>query len=793
MTLPTPLLPLAAWPQFVVWRLVDGKKLPYSPLHGGLASSTNPADWGTYDQAKAAAVGAAGIGFVFTERDPFWFLDIDGAYDAKAQAWSAVALELCAALAGAAVEVSQSGTGLHLIGSGRAPEGHGNRNQALHLELYTKERFVALTGTNAQGNAATDLTAPLAAVAAKFFIRSSAGRADEWTTEPCDGWAGPEDDDTLLERAFRSQPGGAQGAFGTGNVGFTELFTADADALGAKWPSSTGGAYDGSSADQSFANMLAFWTGKNCERMERIMRMSALARPKWDDHATYLQNTILNACGTVTSVYNRPEREAVTVPPPPPGDVTSDTALLPRNGGLMLKHDQENFFAGCVYVKSLNRVMTRSGDLLDQARFNVEFGGHEFVIAADGKKTSRSAWEALTNNENHSPVIADRICFRPEHGAGGMVHDGGKMLVNSYFPVPPEPIEGDPSKFLEHLKRMLPHGEDCDLLLGWMATAVQRPDEKLQWWPVVQGAEGNFKSFLLLIMERAVGSHYAHTPNMKKMVDGSSNFNGWIDRKLFLGLEEVYAANRREFFEGFKTTVTNLSIPIEGKGIEETTGDNRVNGIITTNHQDGVPVLGSSRRFAAFFCAQQTPEDMVRDGMDSAYVVDLKDWLLGKGEYAAQGNHYGVRVMAWHLHNRKVAARHDPLRMVRAPETSTTEMARRAGLGRVEQEIVEAIEAERTGFAGGWVSSTFLDHLMTSIKGGVPRNKRREMMMALGYDYHPALPDGRVHSVVQPDNARPRLYIKNGHISRNIENQTEAAKAYSKAQGTTGAQSAFGT
>lgn len=791
--LPTPLAPLAAYPQFVVWRLVDGKKLPYSPVHGGLASSTNPKDWGTYEQAAAAG---AGVGFVFTAADPFWFLDIDGAWNAAQQVWSPTALEICAALPGAAMEVSQSGTGLHLIGTGTPPADHANKNTPLHLELYTKERFVALTGTNAQGDASTDLTVPLAQVAAKYFTRSTQGRAAEWTTEPVEQWRGPTDDDALLERAMRSGGQSAASAFGGGSVTFADLFTADVDALGARWPSSTGQAYDASSADQAFANLLAFWTGKDCERMERIMRMSSLARGKWDDHATYLQNTILNAVGAVSNVYvereQRPQRDPVTIPPPAE-PVVEGTDLLPRGGGMMLKHDQENHFAGCVYVKSLNRVMTRMGDLLDQARFNVEFGGHEFVIASDGKKTTRSAWDALTNNENHAPVIADRVCFRPEHGAGGVVRAAGKLLVNSYFPVPPDPIEGDPAPFLNHLKRMLPHGEDCDLLLGWMATAVQRPDEKLQWWPVVQGAEGNFKSFLLLIMSHAVGEHYSHVPNMKKMVEGSSNFNGWIDRKLFLGLEEVYAANRRDFFEGFKTTVTNLTIPIEGKGLEETTGDNRVNGVILTNHPDGVPVLGTSRRFGAFFCAQQTPEDMTRDGMDGAYVVDLKDWLLGKGEYAAKGANFGIRVMAWHLHTRTVEARHNPLRMVRAPETSSTEAARRAGLGRMEQEILEAIEADRTGFSNGWVSSYFLDQLMATSKFGVPRNKRREMMKTLGYDYHPALTDGRVHSVVQPDNAKPRLYIKNGHISRNIESQAEVAKAYTKAQGPGAAQAAFGT
>lgn len=783
--LPTPLAPLLAHRQFVVWRLVDGKKLPYSPVHGGLASSTNPKDWGTYEQAAAAG---AGVGFVFTAADPFWFLDIDGAWNAAQQVWSPTALEICAALSGAAMEVSQSGTGLHLIGTGTPPADHANKNTSIHLELYTKERFVALTGTNAQGSAATDLTGPLAQVAAKYFTRATAGRAAEWTTEPVEGWKGPADDDALLERAMRSGGQSAASAFGSGSVTFADLFTADADALGARWPSSTGQSYDASSADQAFANLLAFWTGKDCERMERIMRLSALARGKWDDHATYLQNTILNAVGAVSNVYVERTREAPPpvqdAPPPQPVAEGAAGGTVPHAGGYMLASHQEDYFAGCIWVQNINKVLTPQGDLLDQARFNVVYAGYEFVTSADGKKTTSSAWTAYTENQNLKPVRADRICFRPEMGAGGLVLDAGKALANTYQPVPHDDLQGDASKFLDHLKRMFPHGEDFEILVSWMASVVQNPGMKAQWWPVVQGAEGNFKSFLLVIMAHAVGSHYAHLPNMEKMIRGGSNFNGWVERKLFLGLDEVYAANRREFFEGFKTTITNRSIAIEGKGIEEVTGDNRANGMIVTNHQTGVPISGRNRRLAAFFAAQQTPADMIRDGMDAAYISDLKDWLFGEGVHAALGANYGIRVVVGHLRTRAIEARLDPARMsIRCPETTSTAAALHAGMGRAEQEVLEAIEEDRIGFAGGWVSSTFLDRLLEHVRANVPQNQRRDFMENLGYLYHPALgTSGRATTNVAPDNKKSRLYLRKGHLALNITEPGEVGRAYTKAQ-----------
>lgn len=791
MMLPEPLQPLAAWPQFVVWRAVWNErrqkwdKLPYSPRTGAMASSVDPETWVTYAEA-AQAKGYDGIGFVFTAADPFWFLDIDDAY-ADGQ-WSPLAQELCARLAGAAVEVSHSGTGLHLIGSGTVPE-HGCRNNSLHLDFFTEERFVALTFSNLSGSAATDKTADISAIAVQYFPPSEHTIAEDWTTEPCEAWAGPEDDAELLQRALAS--GGkatAASAFGGGtqDVTFAHLFAADADVLGAKWPADRAGEpYNASSADQALANALAFWTGKNCERIERIMRLSALARAKWDDRPDWLQTTILKACGFVQQVYvERAARAAVPPPPPLAAEDAKAAGFDARlDGGLMLSHQQLEHFAGCIYIQNLNKVLTPRGELLDQSRFNVRFGGYEFVHSVDGKKTTPNAWTAYTENQAFRPVMADRICFRPEV-AQDLVTDAGMILANTYRAHEADDLEGDASPFLNHMRRMFPNGDDYEKLVSYMASVVQNPGVKAQWWPVVQGAEGNFKSFLLLIMAHAVGQHYAHMPNMEKMVRGGSNFNGWIERKLFLGLDEVYAANRREFFEGFKTTVTNRFIPIEGKGLEEVTGDNRANGMIVTNHKDGVPISGHNRRFAAFFAAQQSPEDMLRDGMDAAYIANLKDWLMGLGAHAALGVNAGIRMVVHHLRTRAVLPQHDISKLsIRCPETTSTATALSASLGLAEQVIQEAIGEERVGFSGGWVSSIWLDRFLEGRRIRLPNSKRREVMQSIGYDYHPALGEhGRVNNITSPDDGKPRLYIRKGHISANIESPAEAAKAYTKAQ-----------
>ena len=133
------------------------------------------------------------MGCLFTDQDPFFFLDIDKCMQPD-NTGSQTATDMCAAFAGAAVEVSQSGKGLHIFGRGTAPV-HGCRNIPLGLEFYTESRFVALTGISALGDANTDCTAVLSRVVPEYFPPSALIVPAEWSEGPVPEWRGPESDD----------------------------------------------------------------------------------------------------------------------------------------------------------------------------------------------------------------------------------------------------------------------------------------------------------------------------------------------------------------------------------------------------------------------------------------------------------------------------------------------------------------------------------------------------------------------------------------------------------------------
>jgi hypothetical protein len=197
--------------------------------------------------------------------------------------------------------------------------------------------------------------------------------------------------------------------------------------------------------------------------------------------------------------------------------------------------------------------------------------------------------------------------------------------------------------------------------------------------------------------------------------------------------------------------------------------------MINSNHKDGLRKHANDRRVAPFYTAQQNASDLRRDKMDGDYFGKLYAWLKNGG-YA---------IVSELLHTMPIADEYNPATgCQRAPITTSTPEAIAMGLGSVEQEIAEAIEQGLPGFAGGWVSSMALDSLLERKRAEklIPRNKRRDLLVNLGYDWHPALDDGRVNNVTLPDGGKPRLFIRGGHPAASITSPAEVQRAYTDAQ-----------
>ena len=834
-----PYAALKAYPQFIIWNLIPDypktRKVPCD-LTGSASSAHDPLNWMSFDEASSLATlmgESYGVGFVFTTTDNLWVIDIDNCLTPDNQ-WSPIAQTLMSLLPGCLVEVSQSGKGLHLIGSGSVPD-HAKKNIPLGLEFYTELRFIALGNMEtAVGSAYLDATPSMPYIVQTYFPPGvTDGAPLDWTTEPVAEWNGIKDDITLINKMVATKS--AASAFGGGGATFENLWFAQGEALARAFPDQYGSrSYDGSSADASLAQMLAFWTGKNCERMERLMRQSLLVRDKWD-REDYLPRTILRACALQVEVHSIPQ--AVEVDPSIPlakmkGKSESqnlyaenvragkiNTTVNPEHQLILGKQSNPSFwidhadktpeelvtmltpaptvtvvteptikqglqyqgatqqiehFKGCIYVISLNKVFTPTGDFLDAARFNARFGGYLFQLDEIGDKTTKKAWEAFTESQLVAYPHADDTWFRPDIAQGLVTVYEGKSYVNTYTPVETERRVGDVGPFLNHIAKLLPVERDQTILISYMAACVQHIGVKFQWCPLIQGAEGNGKSFLTTCLAKSIGERYTHVANVDGLIE---KFKGWMFNNLLIVVNDVYTPeHKKEVLEILKPMITDSRQPKRVMNQDPTTGESYANFMLNSNHKNAIQFTDSARRWCPLYCAQQVKEDLDRDGMNGQYMVNLYSWAKSGG-YA---------VINDFLRTYEIPDEFNPATSCqRAPITSSTKESVQESLGSIEHKLLEVIAEGSIGMMGGWISSAALDKLLTGLRSerSIPTNRRRSLLKALGYDYHPGLSDGRVNSPITIDDGKkPRLYIRDGHPDAALTNHGEIVRAYVSAQ-----------
>ncbi len=143
---------LTPYPQFVVWKYtVEQKKLkkrPYSPKTHLPARTNDPSTWTDVNQAlRALATGRYnGIGFVFSESDPFTGTDLDACVskDGSIAAW---AQEIITTLS-SYTEYSPSKLGVHILTQATLP---GAGRKIGNVEMYAEGRFFTLTTDHIPG------------------------------------------------------------------------------------------------------------------------------------------------------------------------------------------------------------------------------------------------------------------------------------------------------------------------------------------------------------------------------------------------------------------------------------------------------------------------------------------------------------------------------------------------------------------------------------------------------------------------------------------------------------------
>lgn len=294
---------LQSYDQWVCWETIirDDKptKQPIDPTTGTAASATDPDTWGTLDKARShlQAADVDGIGFVFTDDDPFVGIDLDKCRDPDDGSVAPWASRVITQL-NSYTERSPSGTGFHILLEGSVP---GDRKRRGDVEMYDTARYFTVTGDHVT---ATPPSIGRRPTSLADFHREFLESSDDEST------------DKSARQNRQTIRGADTSSLSTRSVDLNNQqliekarSAANGEDFTALWQGSTAGYDSHSEADMALACHLAFWTGGDANRMDKLFRQSGLMRDKWDtkhyaDGSTYGERTIERAQAKVTDHYD---------------------------------------------------------------------------------------------------------------------------------------------------------------------------------------------------------------------------------------------------------------------------------------------------------------------------------------------------------------------------------------------------------------------------------------------------------------------------------------------------------
>lgn len=229
---------LRALPQ---WVCAGPDKIPVSPRTGQAASVTDPATWGTFEEA--CRTGFKHVGFVLAAWDPYCIIDLDNKPEKplSEEEWQRHQKILTAF--DSYTERSASGRGYHIIVKGKLPSGVHRDN----VEVYSSARYMICTGD---------------------VVRNTPIADYQHLLDVLYGEMKPADTVELTER---------DSLLDDGEVVAMAMRAVNAEKFNALCAGDMTGYPSQSEADFALLSIIAYYTPDN-EQVRRLFRMSALGK-----------------------------------------------------------------------------------------------------------------------------------------------------------------------------------------------------------------------------------------------------------------------------------------------------------------------------------------------------------------------------------------------------------------------------------------------------------------------------------------------------------------------------------
>lgn len=219
--------------------------------------------------------------------------------------------------------------------------------------------------------------------------------------------------------------------------------------------------------------------------------------------------------------------------------------------------------------------------------------------------------------------------FRPGDYSRIMEY-GGNRLLNIWTGPDIRPSgkavsRSDAGPFIEFLQRLFPIHEERYYFRDWLAHAVRYPGQRVNATVLLRSEHGVGKGFLAeTLLPGLLGKSSVGTVALGDVV---GQFNDALVGKTLVVIDEVYK-NPESTVNTLKSIQGNKTITLRRKHIPDTTVDNFLNFIMTSNDHFPLPLDREDRRF--WVPAFITHKESMKETM-SFINTTLKPWLLDEG------------------------------------------------------------------------------------------------------------------------------------------------------------------
>ncbi|MGL4516782.1 MAG: DUF5906 domain-containing protein [Shewanella sp.] len=252
-----------------------------------------------------------------------------------------------------------------------------------------------------------------------------------------------------------------------------------------------------------------------------------------------------------------------------------------------------------------------------------------------------------------------------------------------------------------HIAHLLADKREQDILIDYLAHNVQNPGVKKEWAIVLQGVQGDGKSFFAEMMSHVMGSNNVRIMGVETL---ESPFTGWATGQCMTFIEELKLDNLRKYevLNKLKMYVSNPTVEEHKKGKDPHTVVNTTNYIALTNFKDAIPIDTTDRRYCILFSRWQQKGALVAfKEANPGYYPEL---------YAAMRANFG-ELRQWLLEH-EISA--EFVEASTAPDTNAKEMMTELSKSSSQIAVEEGIEHFKAQIElddGGTIDVTWLSKL----------------------------------------------------------------------------------